>query len=215
MNINYPSYSYRERLADGCVHAVGTAAAISGVIVILLIAIGDLPPLTIVCLATYCLALIAAFAVSAAYHLTWISPLKTLLGRFDRATIYVKIASTYTPFALVKLSGLAGIGLFSVVWTAAIVGLTLKLFFPDRLIAFSYALYLVQGWAALLVIDPMVGALSWLSLILLVAGGILYTVGVAFHLWHRLRYHQAIWHGFVLAGASCHFVAIVDSVVLG
>jgi hemolysin III len=151
---------------------------------------------------------------SAAYNLASDGPIKAILRRFDYAAIFFKIASTYTPFAAIKVGGWAGGGLLTVVWTIALFGLTLKLLFPERLIKTSYFLYLAQGWAGVIFFVPLVNSLSNLTLILLGLGGILYTVGVAFHLWQTLRYHNAIWHGFVLCASCFHFVAVLDAFVL-
>jgi len=89
-----------------------------------------------------------------------------------------------------------------------------KLLFPARLVKTSYVLYLTQGWAALLVLNPLASAVTPTTLALLGIGGALYTIGVVFHLWERLRYHNAIWHAFVLAASACHYAAVVTAVVL-
>jgi hemolysin III len=123
----------------------------------------------------------------------------------------VKIAATYTPFALVKLGGPVGLALLAGVWIVAVTGAAAKLVAPGQFVRTAYVLYLAQGWACLLVLKPLVLALSATALELLVVGGVLYTVGVAFHLWHKLPYNNAIWHGFVLLASACHFVAIANA----
>ena len=92
-------------------------------------------------------------------------------------------------------------------------GATAKLLWPGRLVRTSYVLYLAQGWAIVAAFGPFASAVSVRVLVLLVAGGVIYTLGVIFHLWERLPYHNAIWHGFVIAASACHFAAIVDAVV--
>jgi hemolysin III len=119
------------------------------------------------------------------------------------------IAGTYTPFILIKLNTTWGLGLLAVVWTMAAIGIAIKLLIPRYLEGLSVALYLVQGWAVLAAWEPLTTALPGQVLTLLMAGGVLYTVGVVFHLWDRLPYQNAIWHGFVLSAASCHFAAVV------
>ena len=140
--------------------------------------------------------------------------LKAILRRFDHAAIYVKIAGTYTPLALLKMGDAVGLALLGAVWAITAFGATAKLLWPERLVRTSYVLYLVQGWAILAAFDSLLPAVSSRVLILLVVGGCLYTVGVVFHLWEKLRYHNAIWHGFVLVASGCHFAAIVDAVGL-
>ncbi|MGH3452640.1 MAG: PAQR family membrane homeostasis protein TrhA, partial [Haloechinothrix sp.] len=101
------------------------------------------------------------------------------------------------------------LGLLAVVWAMAAIGIAIKLFAPRYLEGLSTALYLVQGWAVIAAWEPLMSAMPGRVLTLLVAGGVLYTVGVVFHLWERLPYQNAIWHGFVLSAASCHFVAVI------
>ncbi|MGD9828418.1 MAG: hemolysin III family protein, partial [Hyphomicrobiaceae bacterium] len=171
-------------------------------------------PHALVSLSVYCTGLVAVFAISAAYHLVSDPRYKAPLRRLDHAAIFVKIAATYTPFAVVRMTGWEGTALLALVWSVAAFGLVLKLFFPTRLVATSYVLYLAQGWAVLLAINPLLAAVSTWTLALLGIGGMFYTVGVIFHLWRRLRYHNAIWHGFVVCGSSCHYVAVLQAAAI-
>jgi hemolysin III len=213
---NASVYSRQERLADGAIHALGIAASVGAAATLAtLTVVYALPVLSAVSLGIYAAGLAAVFCCSAAYHLTREGRAKALLRRFDHAAIYVKIAATYTPFALVKVGGTTGLCLLSVVWSITALGATAKLFLPGRLVATSYVLYLSQGWAILAAWEPFSAAVPARVMLLLAIGGILYTGGVAFHLWQRLRFHTAIWHGMVLAASACHFAAIVDCVVLG
>jgi hemolysin III len=166
--------------------------------------------LWVVSLTVYGLALVATFSFSAGYNLVARPPrLKEWLRRFDHAAIFLMIAGTYTPFVLIQMNTPYGLILLAVVWTIAAIGIALQLFAPRYLQGLSVALYLVQGWAVLAAIDPLMSAMPGRALTLLMAGGVLYTVGVVFHLWERLPYSNAIWHGFVLAAASCHFTAVI------
>jgi hemolysin III len=119
------------------------------------------------------------------------------------------IAATYTPFILIEMNTPFGLSLLGVVWAIAVVGIVLQLFAPRYLGRLSVALYLIQGWAVLAALEPLMSALPGRVLTLLMAGGVLYTVGVVFHLWERLPYQNAIWHGFVLSAATCHFAAVI------
>jgi hemolysin III len=214
MDHNFPEYTVGERVADGCIHLVGVVASLAAAATLITIAILYLPPLSTLSIAVYCTGLVAVFGFSAGYHLVGRPGLKAILRRFDHAAIYVKIAATYTPFALVKMGGLAGFGLLGAVWAVGLFGVAAKLFWPAQLVRTSYVLYLVQGWACVAALQPLSGALPTRALILLVLGGALYTIGVAFHLWHTLRYHNAIWHGFVLVAAGVHYAAILDATIL-
>jgi hemolysin III len=173
-----------------------------------------LPAASTVSLGVYAFGMVLVFACSAAYNLATDRRWKPILRRFDHAAIYVKIAGTYTPFAFVKMGDAVGLALLGAVWAITAFGATAKLLWPERLVRTSYVLYLVQGWAVVVAFGSLVPAISSRVLVLLVIGGCLYTVGVIFHLWEKLRYHNAIWHAFVLAGSVCHFAAIVDALGL-
>jgi hemolysin III len=133
---------------------------------------------------------------------------KQSLRRFDQAAIFLKIAGTYTPFAVVKLGGLTGAVLLSSVWAIALFAAALKLLGRQSRDALDIGLYLALGWAGLAVFGPLSAAVTAQVLMLLALGGILYSLGVVFHVWSTLKYQNAIWHGFVLAGTCCHFGAV-------
>jgi hemolysin III len=134
---------------------------------------------------------------------------KEEIRRYDHAAIFLMIAGTYTPFALIAVGGTIGLGLLILVWLVAIGGMMLKLLRPRRFDRASVVLYLALGWVILPAMGLVVATLPTSALVLLVVGGLLYTVGVAFHVWETLPYQNAVWHGFVLVAASCHFVAVL------
>ena len=199
----------REKIADGVIHALGIAASITAAVILLIIVAGTLPLGATLAVAVYAATLVAVFAASAGYHMVPWPALKPVLRRIDHAAIYFKIAGTYTPFALLKMATPMGYALLAAVWAIGLFGAALKLFLPGRLERTSYALYLLAGWAGLFALGELLASLSVEVLVLLGIGGVLYTVGVVFHLWHRLPYNTAVWHGFVLAASACHFAAIV------
>jgi hemolysin III len=209
------AYGRRERQADALVHVLGIAGSLTAVVTLAILAAAyALPARSAAGLGVYGAGMVAVFCCSAAYHLSREGRAKALLRRFDHAAIYLKIAGTYTPFALVKLGDTTGLALLGVVWAITAVGATAKLLLPGRLVIMSYVLYLAQGWAVVAVWEPFSASVSTRVMVLLAAGGILYTIGVAFHLWERLRFHNAIWHAMVLIASACHFAAIVDCVAL-
>ena len=162
----------------------------------------------------YGLGLLAMLTCSAAYNLWPPSPTKELLRRLDHAAIFVMIAGTYTPFLMNRVGGDWGFGLLSGVWTVAIIGAAIKLAFPRRWESLTIALYLGLGWSILIAINPLLQSVSVNSLILIAAGGVIYSVGVVFHLWDRLPYQNAIWHWLVLIAAACHYIAILNEVAI-
>lgn len=211
---DYPRYSVPERIADGVIHAIGVAGSLVATAIVLKAAVPSLPAQSTVSLLIYGLAMVAMFSFSAAYHLIPVPHWKSGLRRLDKAAIFLKIAGTYTPFAAVSLGGFLGFGLLGIVWTIALFGAFAMLFFQKGLRGYSIFLYLGLGWSALAVIQPLSASVPVTAMVLLAAGGVLYSVGVVFHLWERLPFQNAIWHFFVLAATSCHFAAIVDTVVL-
>ena len=198
-------------MADGCVHAVSVLFSLAAAAFLLIGAIG-LPAVIFIGLIVYSIGLIGMFAASAAYNLVSHAGVKEILRRLDHAAIFVMIAGSYTPFALV-VGGIAGYTLLAAVWAIAALGVVIKLRFPRRFDKLSVALYLAQGWMVLVALDSIIAALPSRALTLLVAGGIVYTLGVPFHLIERLRFHNVIWHIFVLGGAACQFIAIRDAVM--
>lgn len=205
--MTYPDYTRAERIADGIIHVIGITASVTAVIVLLAIAIPTLDASSSTALAIYGVTVVTLFSVSAAYHMVSHSGLKPILRRFDQAAIFFKIAGTYTP--LVVLIGSAfSYGVLAVVWVTAILGALAKLVLRHKLDGISVAIFLLLGWASLTLAWPIFETLPVTVSVLIVAGGVLYSVGVIFHLWNSLKFQNAIWHGFVLAASACHFTAV-------
>jgi hemolysin III len=195
------------------VHIAGLAFGVGGSAALLAAAMGKLPALDMAGLAVYGIGLVSMFAASAVYNLTHEPRLKERLRRLDHSAIFLMIAGSYTPFALIKIGGVTGAYLLAVVWGAAIIGIAFKLLLPGRLDRFSVLLYLAQGWIILFALDPLVEAVPYWSFVLLLAGGAIYTAGVVFHLLERMPFHNAIWHLFVLGGAISQFASIYLAVI--
>ena len=209
----FPQYATAERRADAAVHVVGLAFGLSACLVLgRAMRSGGHDLGTIAALAVYAGGLMAMLACSALYNLAEDGARKRLYRRLDHAAIFLMIAGTYTPFALVALGGAWGVGLLAVVWTAAAAGIAVELLDRGRHDNLSVAAYLLLGWAVLPALGPLAGALSPAGLALLVVGGVLYSVGAVFHVWTSLPYQNAIWHGFVLTAAACHYAAVLREV---
>jgi hemolysin III len=212
-SVVFPQYTPRERLADGCIHVLSVAASLVALIALLIVGVKAQASLLIASLAIYGTALVATFSFSAGYNLIVRPKLKAIFRRLDHAAIFLMIAGTYTPFILIKMNNAWGLSLLGVVWAMAAIGIAIKLFAPRYLEGVSTALYLVQGWAVIVAWEPLVSALPHDAALMLAIGGVLYTVGVVFHLWERLPFQNAIWHGFVLVAASVHYAAVLDIAV--
>jgi hemolysin III len=202
------NYDRAEVVADGIVHAVGISLGLVGAVVLLFAT--HLAPDALAPVAVYAAGLLAVLGLSAAYNLWPVSRVKWLLRRFDHAAIYVLIAGTYTPFLALSRMGAMALSLLAFIWVTALLGAAVKLVFPGRLDRCAIALYLLLGWSGTIGARPLVAALPGPILWLLAAGGILYSAGVAFHLWERLRFQNAIWHAFVVAAACCHYAAVLE-----
>ena len=156
----------------------------------------------------YCAGLLTMLVASTLYHLAPPTPVKELLLRIDYAAIFVMIAGTYTPFIVNRIDPTATDFAVPAIWIGAAAGVMLKLCFPRRFEIVGVAIYLAFGWAGISMFEPLSQSINTVSLILLVTGGLTYSVGVVFHLLSRVPFHNAIWHTFVLAAAGQHFVSI-------
>ena len=208
-------YDRVELIADGAVHAIGVSLGLIGAVVIVVMAAQSGAATDIPSIVIYAVGLLAMLGFSAAYNMWPISPVKWVLRRFDHSAIYLMIAGTYTPFVGQLKDGVASAGLLLGVWLTAIIGVALKLLLPGRFDRMAIALYLILGWSCVVAYGPISAALPNASLWLLVAGGVLYSIGVIFHAWRKLRFHNAIWHGFVLAAACCHYSAVLACGLFG
>lgn len=210
----FPSYSRGEYLADLAAHVLGLALGVVATVALLVEASHYGQPLLIVGAGLYGLGLVAMLSCSAAYNLCPPSATKSLLRRLDHAAIFIMIAGTYTPLLLNRVGGDWGLGLLSFVWLVAFGGAFLKIMFPRRWEMATIALYVGLGWSILIAINPLLQSVSMPSLILIGAGGVIYSIGVIFHLWDRLPYQNAIWHWLVLIAATCHYIAIMNEVAI-
>ncbi len=163
---------------------------------------------TIFASGVYGLSLCVMYFCSAKYHHTQ-DPVKKLFYRkLDHISIYVLIAGTYTPYTLIFLNHSNGILLFSIVWSIALLGTFLKLFFTGKFEVISLLLYLVMGWLIVFDFTALQQVVSPRAIALLVVGGGFYTAGILFYVWNSLKYNHVLWHLFVLAGSICHFFSI-------
>src|SRR6266851_3042669 len=193
------NYDRAEIIADGVVHAIGVCLGLIGAVTIVLVAV-RIERIEVAPIVVYVIGLLTMLAVS---------PAKWVLRRFDHSAIYLLIAGTYTPFLAQMKSVLVSAGLGVGVWLSAAIGMALKLALPGRFDRLAVVLCLLLGWSGVIAYDSFASALPGASLWLLAIGGILYSLGTLFHVWRGLRFHNAIWHGFVLLAASCHYSAVL------
>lgn len=169
----------------------------------------------VVAAAVFGAALVLMYTASTLFHSIPLPATKRVLRVVDHCLVFVLIAGTYTPLTLLALHGAWGWGLFGFTWGLAAVGIVFKIFTTGRFESASLVIYLLMGWCGLAAAGPLARAVHGAGLWLLLAGGLCYSAGVAFYCWQRLRYHHAIWHGFVLAGSLCHFFSVLYYVIPG
>ena len=209
----HPRYSRAERIADAALHVIGVIAALIAVPVMVTLAAvwyGDAS--TIGAALIYGVSLIAMLTCSACYHMARHGRAKQILRRLDHAAIYVKIAGSYTPLA-VLLAGDAAPSILAGIWGAALVGVAFKMVSARRWEGLTLTLYLAMGWAVVVIGGPILNGVSNATFMLIAAGGGLYTIGVVFLYWERLRFHNAIWHAFVLIASFLIYAAILLEVM--
>lgn len=205
--------SIGEEIANSLTHGVGALLAIGGLVVLVMLAAlrGDV--WHVVSCSIYGASMVILYTASTLYHAVSRPRAKATLQVFDHAAIFLLIAGTYTPFTLVSLQGPWGWSIFGTVWGLAIAGIVLEIAYPRRWPARSLSLYVAMGWVVVVAVKPLLAALPPGGLILLVLGGLAYTVGIGFYAAKRLPYGHAIWHLFVLAGTVLHFFAVLLYVV--
>jgi hemolysin III len=204
-------YDRAELLVDGLMHIAGIGLAIVGLTLLTSLA-SKLPDFQSTSVWIYGIGLVVMFGISGAYNLWPVCTTKLVLRRFDHSMIYLFIAATYTPFIAQAEPSTFTKAILTAVWVVAGVGVILKLVFPGRLERLGVLLCVAMGWSGLLVYDAVFSPLPPSTVGLIVGGGILYSGGIIFHLWERLRFQNAVWHAFVITAAVFQFIAVFNSV---
>lgn len=202
-----------EEISNTITHGFGLVLSIIGFFVLVTMAGLRGDPAVLAGCVVYGLSLVVLYAASTMYHSTASPTLKKQLRIADHCGIYLLIAGSYTPFGLIILKGPLGQNLLIAIWVFAIVGILVKLILLDRFVALSVVSYLVMGWIGVFAIQPLFEAIGFVPIVLVIAGGVAYSLGVIFFAWKRFKHHHAIFHIFVLAGSIIHYAAVVLYVV--
>ncbi len=211
----YRDYSVAEEVAHAVTHGIAAVASIVALVLMVALAALHGTALHVAAVSIYGASLVLLYTSSTLYHSIPIESARKVLHTLDHAAIYVLIAGSYTPFALISLEGRTGWLLFGIIWTLAIAGVVFKLFFTGRFDKLSVVLYLAMGWLVVLFGNQVLEALPTGGVILLAAGGLSYSVGAIFYLWRSLRYNHTIWHVFVVGGSLLQFLAVLLYVIPG
>lgn len=206
---NVENFTRSEEITNAILHGIGLGLAIAALAVLIVFASisGDI--YYIVSFSIYGSTLVILYLASTLLHSFPQGKAKNIFEILDHSAIYLLIAGTYTPLTLVGMTGTLGWTIFGVVWGLAAIGIIFKVFWVKKYVVFSTFLYIAMGWLIIFAISPLLETLSMRSIVFLVIGGIVYTVGSIFYIWRKIKYHHAIWHLFVLAGSICHFFTIL------
>lgn len=194
--------------ANTLTHGLGLLLSVLGFSFLMHLSYDSDDPLKLASFVIYGASLVLLYAASTIYHLVKTPKLKKALRVVDHCAIYLLIAGSYTPFTLMPLKGLYGWMMFGAIWSLACLGIFLKAFYIHRFKKFSTALYLLMGWLAIIAAKPLIDSYPYEGLLWLLAGGVLYTLGVVFFVQDKKKFFHAIWHVFVIGGSVCHYFSI-------
>ena len=214
------AHTAAEEAWHAATHGIGIPLAVTALVLLVVKALQHGGAAEVTAVSVYGGSAVLLYLASTVYHAAFGSAFQPFLGVLDHAAIYLKIAGSYTPFAVLTLGGGTGLAILVTVWAAAAIGIALKLtaHFVSRLEDFewlSLAAYIGMGWIGVLVIVPLFAGLPTAGFAWLIAGGVCFTVGAGFYAWKRPAYTHTVWHLFVLAGSACHFVSIYGFVLPG
>ncbi|HYE25680.1 MAG TPA: hemolysin III family protein [Clostridia bacterium] len=201
-----------EEIANAVTHGLGLLLSIAGLVALVWLATVRGTAWHVVSCAIYGSTLVLLYLSSTLYHALSATRAKKLFRVFDHSAIFLLIAGTYTPFVLVSLRTRFGYALLAVVWVLSVGGVVFKSIKVDGYGAISTGVYVLLGWISIFAVRPLALSLTWAAMGWLVAGGLLYTLGVIFFAWNR-RYAHAVWHVFVVGGSVCHYLAVLLYVI--
>jgi hemolysin III len=203
------AYDRYEIIADAIVNGIGVVFALIGATVLIFYATVWSSDGEIAAAWIYGTGLVLTLAMSFSYNVWPVSRTKWILRRFDHSAIFILIAATYTPFLERGADDPVVLAMLVAIWLCAAAGIALKCLFPGRYDRLAILLYLAMGWSGVFVAGPVFSRIPSASMLLILIGGIIYSLGVIFHVWEKLRFQNAIWHGFVLAAAAVHYSAVL------
>ncbi|SDE70857.1 hemolysin III [Fontibacillus panacisegetis] len=206
---NTHTYPRREEIANAITHGIGALLSVAALVLLIVFSSIKGTAWHVVSFTIYGVSMLLLYLNSTLVHSFKEGKVKDLFEFLDHSSIYIFIAGTYTPFMLVAIRGPLGWSLFGTVWGIALLGVLFKAFFVKRFLFMSTIFYIIMGWLIVIAWVPLTAAVPSNGIVLLVTGGILYTLGTVFYVWRAFPYHHAIWHLFVLAGSVLHFFAIL------
>jgi hemolysin III len=203
------SYTREQEIVNGLIHGIGILFGVSGLPVLTAIGTANSNTAGIIGAGIYGFCFLMLFTSSTVYHIAREPAIKRLFMKLDHISIYFLIAGTYTPFLLVFMNNSFGISLLVILWSLTVLGVYFKVRYTGRFEIISTIIYLLMGWIMLVGGRKFFDSIPTDILIFICIGGGLYSIGVIFYLWDKYRFTHAVWHSFVLAGAICHYVAVL------
>lgn len=206
---NTHTYPRREEIANAITHGIGAVLSVAALVLLIVFSSLEGTVWHVVSFTIYGTTMLLLYLNSTLVHSFKEGKAKDVFEFLDHSSIYLFIAGTYTPFLLVAIRGTLGWSLFGVIWGIAIFGCIFKAFFVKKFLFMSTVFYLAMGWLIVIAWNPLTAVIAPQGINLLVAGGLLYTIGTVFYVWRGFPFHHAIWHLFVLAGSVLHFFAVL------
>lgn len=207
--MNKRRYSLGEEIFNSTSHGIGMLIALASLVLMILISISHRSGIGTLASIVFGLTLLLLYTSSTLYHALTHEKAKKVFKILDHCTIYLLIAGTYTPYALITIGGNRGLLIFVIIWISALLGILLNAINLERWKILSIILYLAMGWAIVLYLPQLIAGLSTGGLVLLIAGGLAYTLGVVFYVVKKIPYFHSVWHLFVLAGSVCHILSVM------
>ncbi|MCI1944281.1 PAQR family membrane homeostasis protein TrhA [Clostridium luticellarii] len=201
-------YTRGEEIANAVTHGIGTLLSIAALVLLIVFSVEKGDKWYVISYTIYGISMFILYLGSTLYHSITNVRAKKIFRIFDHASIYLLIAGTYTPFTLTILRSSVGWAIFGIIWTLAILGIIMKVFWVGKYEVASTLLYIFMGWIIIFAMKKLLILLSPMGIALLVAGGIIYTAGAFLYMLNKIPYNHAIWHLFVIAGSACHFFCI-------
>ncbi|MFP3722663.1 hemolysin III family protein [Niallia circulans] len=208
MNFSIKDFSLKEEIANSITHGIGFLLSIPALVMLIINAVESDNPWRIVSFSIFGATMIILYLCSTLLHSITHEKVKDFFEILDHSSIYLLIAGTYTPFVLVAIRGGLGWTLFGIVWALAIIGIVFKCYYVKKYIVTSTILYVIMGWLIVMAIVPLYHAIGTTGFMLLVGGGLLYTIGSIFYVMQKIPYFHAIWHLFVLAGSALMYFCV-------
>ncbi|RBW69303.1 PAQR family membrane homeostasis protein TrhA [Bacillus taeanensis] len=206
---NTHTFSKGEEIANSITHGIGAFLSIAALVILIIFSSLNGSVWHIVSFTIFGVTMALLYISSTFVHALPHGRAKDIFEILDHSSIYFFIAGTYTPFLFLAVKGWLGWTLFGIVWGVAIAGTVFKSFFVKKYLFVSTIGYVLLGWQIVFAWKPLVGTLPHNGVVLLVMGGIFYTVGAVFYVWRGFKFHHAVWHLFVLGGTASHFFAVL------